>query len=836
MTVERVRHLAAVWFADIVGYTEFSSRDENAALAVVDELQRIAREEVERVRGRIVKFQGDAVLAVFDSTDAALRAALSLQKSFSASDLVERHRCALTIGVHVGEVVEAEDGDIYGDGVNLASRIEGVAKAGQVVVSEAIYAQISQRLDYETRALGTRRLKGVPSPTKVFLVGRAGDLADVKPWSRWPLPRRRALVALGIAVGLATLVGLAVVLAPWVATSRSTTTVVGGLVVLPFEGPGEEVETARLHDLMQNALGFLPNLQVIDGADLLEAGAGGWRSHGMPELLQGAAEKGGAYLLVGVVVDGGEGLTLAVDGYSVQSGERLFRLEESPASARIEDAADRLALSVARELSATGVDVGVPPYLLRSTASARALGHLLQGQDDFYRADWDGAKTSFDRAIQADSSFALAYHRRSIVELWGWDYPAALSSADLGIFQTASATREWRDLLRAQRLLVTGQADSVLDLMERYVSDFPENADGWFLLGEARERFSAVTGGCAADAIPGWERSMRINNNLTPVREIVQLALESGNEELARAHLEEIPEADRFPRAAFDLRFGDASVREATLRELRGSERRVISELVLYLGHDELDLPLADTLASMLLEPQRSNADQQRGAYYRLALSAALGRLDEALATWSLLRSGDAFDLVIVDAYLAGYPVDRYAFPMFADALELARAGGAPNYAEDDPWDESRRSFRALVHRAVMEGDSAQVVFLLARLEATLSAADASDPMPSNLRAALRGRMALLASDTSRAIGWLRESVTHPLTHLKVYPLMSMAAERLLLAEIHAARGEYQQAALWVRTFGSAAALTDALYHRRLSRIKEDIAYAGVPLGTCGGA
>ena len=75
MTEHRKRHLAAVWFADIVGYTKLAARDENAALAVVDELQRIAREEVEARDGRIVKFQGDGVLSVFDSADASLRSA-----------------------------------------------------------------------------------------------------------------------------------------------------------------------------------------------------------------------------------------------------------------------------------------------------------------------------------------------------------------------------------------------------------------------------------------------------------------------------------------------------------------------------------------------------------------------------------------------------------------------------------------------------------------------------------------------------------------------------------------------------------------------------------------
>ena len=117
MTQERKRRLSAVWFADIVGYTELSARDEDGALAVVDELQRLARDAVEPRGGRIVKFVGDAALTVFDSTDTALKAALALQESFSASDVVQEKDCALRIGVHIGEVAEGEDGDIYGDGV-----------------------------------------------------------------------------------------------------------------------------------------------------------------------------------------------------------------------------------------------------------------------------------------------------------------------------------------------------------------------------------------------------------------------------------------------------------------------------------------------------------------------------------------------------------------------------------------------------------------------------------------------------------------------------------------------------------------------------------------------
>ena len=77
-----------------------------------------------------MKFVGDAVLTVFDSADAALRSALTLQESFSGSNLAQQQDCSPRIGVHLGEVIEADDGDVYGDGVNVASRIEGRAGSG----------------------------------------------------------------------------------------------------------------------------------------------------------------------------------------------------------------------------------------------------------------------------------------------------------------------------------------------------------------------------------------------------------------------------------------------------------------------------------------------------------------------------------------------------------------------------------------------------------------------------------------------------------------------------------------------------------------------------------
>ena len=163
MEERRTRRLAAVWFADIVGYTALSTQDEDAALAVVDEFQRLSKECVGD-KGRVVKFLGDGALAIFDSTNRALESAIALRDAFADSEIARRHSCTLSVGVHVGEVVLADDGDVYGDGVNVASRIEGVATTNQVVVSEDVFRLIHNRSGYNPQPLGEHQLKGVTKP------------------------------------------------------------------------------------------------------------------------------------------------------------------------------------------------------------------------------------------------------------------------------------------------------------------------------------------------------------------------------------------------------------------------------------------------------------------------------------------------------------------------------------------------------------------------------------------------------------------------------------------------------------------------------------------------
>ncbi len=176
MAEERPRRLAAVWFADIVGYTDLSARDEDLALRVVRELQRISKKHCQARGGRVVKLMGDAVLTVFDSVDGAVRAAVVLRDEFLASDEAKAAEVSIRIGVHVGEVADGPDGDVNGDAVNVASRIERVAEPGQVVISQMAYFTIQQRTSMEVEDLGEHELKGLPGPIRLYNIRLVDEL------------------------------------------------------------------------------------------------------------------------------------------------------------------------------------------------------------------------------------------------------------------------------------------------------------------------------------------------------------------------------------------------------------------------------------------------------------------------------------------------------------------------------------------------------------------------------------------------------------------------------------------------------------------------------------
>ncbi len=180
-TPSPTRRLSAVWFADIVGFTTLASSDEGAAFRLVTILQKTSRRIAEEeYGGRVVKFIGDGVLAEFSSADAAVRSAIALQETFGEEARAAAQQPSLRIGIHLGEVIAAADGDIYGDGVNTASRLQGEALPGKVLISEDVWRQLRARPEFRFDSLGEVELRGMTARVAVFdvLFGASAVLPD----------------------------------------------------------------------------------------------------------------------------------------------------------------------------------------------------------------------------------------------------------------------------------------------------------------------------------------------------------------------------------------------------------------------------------------------------------------------------------------------------------------------------------------------------------------------------------------------------------------------------------------------------------------------------------
>ncbi len=164
----QIHQLAAIMFADISGYTALMQEDEALALQLRNKLEKKLKEEVAAHHGRILELRGDGALCSFSSTIEAVRAALDLQLDMQASPAVP-----LRIGIHSGDVI-IDGNTIYGDGVNIASRIESFALPGSIFISGKMYDDIKNQRDIQTISLGKFSLKNVKEPVEIFAISNTG--------------------------------------------------------------------------------------------------------------------------------------------------------------------------------------------------------------------------------------------------------------------------------------------------------------------------------------------------------------------------------------------------------------------------------------------------------------------------------------------------------------------------------------------------------------------------------------------------------------------------------------------------------------------------------------
>ena len=169
---ELTHRLVAILAADAAGYSRLMASDERATVTSLDSARAIFKARVEANRGRVVDMAGDSVLAVFDTATGAVSTALEIQDGLRTftDTLPEDRRMLFRIGIHLGEIFEKPDGTVYGDGVNVAARVQALGDPGGILVSDSVRSAVKGKIAAELRDAGVHSVKNIAEPLKVFEV------------------------------------------------------------------------------------------------------------------------------------------------------------------------------------------------------------------------------------------------------------------------------------------------------------------------------------------------------------------------------------------------------------------------------------------------------------------------------------------------------------------------------------------------------------------------------------------------------------------------------------------------------------------------------------------
>ncbi len=517
-TGRQKRKLAAVLSIDVVAYSRLMQDDEEATLAGLRHTRDAVEHMCEQHDGRIVNAPGDNILAEFPSAVEAVRAAIDIQDDAEARnhDLAESRRMRLRIGANLGDVLVEPDGTLYGDGVNIAARMEALAEPGGIVVSAKVHDEVEGRVANGFESLGAQSVKNIAEPVRAF---RA--LSDSEaPAQR---PRRRLIIA-AAALALVAVVGASLILRepePVVETASVERMAhplpeEPSIAVLPFDNLSTDPGLERLADgLTENITAALAQAR---GLFVIARNSAFTYKGKAVKVQQVAEELGVRYVLEGSLQASGERIRVTAQLIDALSGDHLWSSRYDRALTDIFAVQDEITLNL---VTALQIELTEGP---QAASMLQAGSHNLDAWRNFWRGyelyltqakeDNAGARQLFERALELDPEFALA-----------WAFLGSTHSLDAGRGYSASreeSLRRAEDIARkvltfanagpygydllAYILLQKRQYDQAIRMQEKAVALSPNTADVIANLSEI-----LLMAGQPAEALARIKEAMRLN-------------------------------------------------------------------------------------------------------------------------------------------------------------------------------------------------------------------------------------------------------------------------------------------------------------------------------------
>lgn len=492
------RKLAAILHADIVGYSRSMGLDEAGTHARLMQQMAIVEGCIVRHEGRIVGTAGDAVLAEFSSVVAALRAAVGIQAELGSRDAAEpaEHRLPLRIGINVGDVIVDGD-DLFGDGVNVAARVQALAAPRGIAVSGTVRDQVGNRLDLAFHDLGLHRVKNIEEPIRVYTVDATQG--------RGPVPRRRptrraavlllAFVAVVAVAAMAVWLWLPEIL-PWSRRQPTAlTTVEAGrptIAVLPFENrsgnSGQDHFSDGVTEDVIGDLGRFSNLLVLSWSAVAP-----YKDRAITPL-ELSRKLDVRYVVGGTVWREGDRLRVTVQLTDAMRGVLLWseRFDES-----VEDifaVQNRITQQIVAALAVHVTQLEQERAFEKPTAALGAYDFVLRGREKLHRLERGAnleARALFQQALAQDPRYDEALvgmawtHMNDFYR--GWSEWQDLALAKAGELAARAIEIDDRNAaahaLRAEVLRFHGDLEAAEREVDRAIGLNPNNATSQALRG-----------------------------------------------------------------------------------------------------------------------------------------------------------------------------------------------------------------------------------------------------------------------------------------------------------------------------------------------------------------
>lgn len=418
MLTSKNRQLAAILFADIVGYTTLMQQGELTAMTILNRFQSVIKNTAENYDGEVVKSYGDGSLLLFSSTVNAVECAQDIQLAFA-----EAPKVPLRIGIHVGEFVRKEN-DIFGNGINIAARIESIGVAGSVLFSEDVAKRIKNHPEFKTVSLGKIQFKNVEEKIEVFALTNDGctvpNRLDLKGKLATSLKDKKWLIPSILGLLLFFIFGL------WQFGSNQTTThqkestpisntftkTDNSLAVLPFANLSIDQEnnyfSDGIHDDLLSHLSKIGDLKVISRTSVLR-----FKDTQKP-LAEIAEMLGVANIVEGSIRRAGNKVRINVQLINAKTEERIWSeiYDDALTANNIFDIQTEIAKKIALALQTNISTTQQVALNIKPTQNLEAYEAYLRGRqlvEERIGKSILAAKEYLERAIELDPNFAEAY-------------------------------------------------------------------------------------------------------------------------------------------------------------------------------------------------------------------------------------------------------------------------------------------------------------------------------------------------------------------------------------------------------------------------------------------